>query len=48
MKVLTIALFTLFSLSLSAQNVIIKGKDTIALTGEQTSYYIDLLNAVSP
>jgi len=48
MKVLTVALFTLFSLTLSAQNVLIKGKDTIALTGEQTSYYIDLLNAVSP
>ena len=48
MKVLTIALFTLFSLSLSAQNVLIKGKDTIALTDEQTYHYIDLLNAVSP
>lgn len=47
MKVLIVALFTLLSLSLSAQNVLMKGRDTIAFTGEQSSYYVELLNNVS-
>ena len=46
-NLLTLFLF-ISTISFAQQGVIMKGQDTLAITGPQSSYYIEFLNTVSP
>ena len=46
-NLLTLFLF-ISTVSVAQQGVIMKGLDTLAITGPQSSYYIEFLNTVSP